>query len=28
VERVMLQDLLPRDQAMVELAAAELIGRV
>jgi len=28
VERVMLQDLLPRDHAMVELAARELIGRV
>jgi F420-dependent oxidoreductase-like protein len=28
VERVMLQDLLPRDHAMIELAARELIGRV
>jgi hypothetical protein len=28
VERDMLQDLLPRDHAMVELAARELIGRV
>jgi F420-dependent oxidoreductase-like protein len=27
-ERIMLQDLLPRDQAMIELAARELIGRV
>ena len=28
VERIMLQDLLPRDHAMIELAARELIGRV
>jgi F420-dependent oxidoreductase-like protein len=28
VERIMLQDLLPRDQAMIELAARELIGRI
>jgi F420-dependent oxidoreductase-like protein len=28
VQRIMLQDLLPRDRAMIELAAAELIGRV
>jgi F420-dependent oxidoreductase-like protein len=28
VERLMLQDLLPRDRSMIELAAAELIGRV
>ncbi|HEX7592367.1 MAG TPA: TIGR03560 family F420-dependent LLM class oxidoreductase [Candidatus Limnocylindrales bacterium] len=28
VERVMLQDMLPRDHAMIELAARELIGRV
>jgi hypothetical protein len=27
-ERLMLQDLLPRDLDMIELAAAELIGRV
>jgi F420-dependent oxidoreductase-like protein len=27
VERIMLQDLLPRDHAMIELAARELIGR-
>src|ERR1035437_5444433 len=27
-ERLMLQDLLPRDHAMIELAARELIGRV
>jgi F420-dependent oxidoreductase-like protein len=27
-ERVMLQDMLPRDHAMIELAAAELIGKV
>jgi F420-dependent oxidoreductase-like protein len=28
VERIMFQDMLPRDHAMIELAAAELIGRV
>ena len=28
VERIMLQDMLPRDHAMIELAAKELIGRV
>jgi F420-dependent oxidoreductase-like protein len=28
VERIMLQDMLPRDNAMIELAAAELFGRV
>jgi F420-dependent oxidoreductase-like protein len=28
VERIMLQDMLPRDHAMIELAARELIGRV
>ena len=28
IERMMLQDLLPRDHAMIELAARELIGRV
>jgi F420-dependent oxidoreductase-like protein len=28
VERIMLQDLLPRDHAMIELAARELIGRI
>lgn len=28
VDRIMLQDMLPRDHAMIELAAAELIGRV
>jgi len=28
VERIMLQDMLPRDLAMIELAARELIGRV
>ena len=28
VERIMLQDLLPRDHAMIELAARELIGQV
>jgi F420-dependent oxidoreductase-like protein len=28
VERIMLQDMLPRDPAMIELAARELIGRV
>jgi alkanesulfonate monooxygenase SsuD/methylene tetrahydromethanopterin reductase-like flavin-dependent oxidoreductase (luciferase family) len=28
VERIMLQDFLPRDLAMIELAAKELIGRV
>ena len=28
VERIMLQDFLPRDHAMIELAARELIGRV
>ncbi len=27
-ERIMLQDMLPRDHGMIELAAAELIGRV
>lgn len=27
VERIMLQDMLPHDRAMIELAAAELIGR-
>jgi alkanesulfonate monooxygenase SsuD/methylene tetrahydromethanopterin reductase-like flavin-dependent oxidoreductase (luciferase family) len=27
VERIMLQDMLPRDHAMIELAARELIGR-
>lgn len=27
-ERMMLQDLLPRDHAMIELAAAELLGRI
>jgi alkanesulfonate monooxygenase SsuD/methylene tetrahydromethanopterin reductase-like flavin-dependent oxidoreductase (luciferase family) len=26
-ERVMLQDMLPRDHAMIELAARELIGQ-
>ncbi len=28
VDRIMLQDMLPRDHAMIELAARELIGRV
>jgi hypothetical protein len=28
IERMMLQDLLPRDHAMIELAARELIGQV
>jgi F420-dependent oxidoreductase-like protein len=28
VQRMMLQDMLPRDQAMIELAATELFGRV
>jgi alkanesulfonate monooxygenase SsuD/methylene tetrahydromethanopterin reductase-like flavin-dependent oxidoreductase (luciferase family) len=28
IERIMLQDMLPRDHAMIELAARELIGRV
>jgi alkanesulfonate monooxygenase SsuD/methylene tetrahydromethanopterin reductase-like flavin-dependent oxidoreductase (luciferase family) len=28
VERVMLQDMLPRDHAMIQLAAAELFGQV
>ena len=28
VQRIMLQDLLPRDHAMIELVACELIGRV
>jgi len=28
IERLMLQDMLPRDRAMIELAARELIGRV
>ena len=28
VQRIMLQDMLPRDHAMIELAASELIGRV
>jgi alkanesulfonate monooxygenase len=28
VERIMLQDMLPRDHAMIELAARELIGQV
>jgi F420-dependent oxidoreductase-like protein len=28
IERIMLQDMLPRDHAMIELAAHELIGRV
>jgi alkanesulfonate monooxygenase SsuD/methylene tetrahydromethanopterin reductase-like flavin-dependent oxidoreductase (luciferase family) len=28
VQRIMLQDMLPRDHAMVELAAGELIGKV
>ena len=28
VDRIMLQDMLPRDHAMIELAAAELVGRV
>ncbi len=28
IERLMLQDMLPRDHAMIELAARELIGRV
>jgi F420-dependent oxidoreductase-like protein len=28
VQRIMLQDMLPRDHAMIELAAKELIGRV
>ena len=28
IERMMLQDLLPRDHAMIELAARELIGRI
>ena len=28
VDRIMLQDLLPRDHAMIELIARELIGRV
>ena len=27
VERIMLQDMLPRDHAMIELAARELMGR-
>jgi hypothetical protein len=27
-ERIMLQDLLPRDHGMIELAARELIGKV
>jgi alkanesulfonate monooxygenase SsuD/methylene tetrahydromethanopterin reductase-like flavin-dependent oxidoreductase (luciferase family) len=28
IERIMLQDLLPRDHAMIQLAGKELIGRV
>jgi alkanesulfonate monooxygenase SsuD/methylene tetrahydromethanopterin reductase-like flavin-dependent oxidoreductase (luciferase family) len=28
VQRIMLQDMLPRDHALIELAAQELIGRV
>jgi hypothetical protein len=28
IERLMLQDLLPRDLEMIDLMAAELIGRV
>ena len=27
-DRIMLQDMLPRDHAMIELAAAELVRRV
>jgi hypothetical protein len=28
VDRIMLQDMLPRDHAMIELVARELIGRI
>ena len=28
IERIMLQDFLPRDHAMVDLMAEELIGKV
>jgi len=28
VQRIMLQDMLPRDHAMIELVARELFGRV